>query len=272
MTLTRRQLLVAGLGGTVLVAGAGVGLASRPSVRGSLDGAVRRGETAVSRRFGPAAVPPPSSVTITVDPTRMLRPISPLIYGVAHANPDQLLTLGAQLNRWGGNPNTRYNWVNQAWNAARDWEFRNYGNDSDKPQPASYSTDQFVTDNLSVGAETVLTVPALGWVARNTDKQTQSVGVPADGGPPVTPDGDAIAAYDPTDNRQRTSVQSLARKIAAFVDAPEQGDGLVYQDEFVHHLVSRFGGADNGGVRYYVIDNEPDLWSSTRTPTSTRRK
>src|SRR3954447_15496992 len=103
MKLSRRQLLA---GGAVLAVGAGVGLASRPSVRGAVDTAVRRGETTVSRRLGPAAAPPPSSVTITVDPTRTLRPISPLIYGVAHANPDHLLTLGAQLNRWGGNPNT----------------------------------------------------------------------------------------------------------------------------------------------------------------------
>src|SRR4051812_491827 len=112
MTLSRRQLLV---GGAVLVAGAGVGLASKPSVRNVIDKASVRAETAVSRRIGSAAAPPPTTVTITVDPTRTLRPISPLIYGVAHANPDQLIGLGAQLNRWGGNPNTRYNWVNQAW-------------------------------------------------------------------------------------------------------------------------------------------------------------
>lgn len=262
MTLSRRQLLA---GGMVLAAGATVGLASRPSVRVVLETAARRGEVAVSRRFGPAAAPPPSSVTIRVDPTRILRPISPLIYGVAHASPDQLIALGAQLNRWGGNPNTRYNWVNSAWNAARDWEFRNYGNDSGKPQPAGSSTDEFVKANFGVGAETVLTVPAMGWVARNTDKQVQSVGVPPDGGPPSTADGDAIAGYDPTENRQRTSVQSLARKNAPFVDAPEQSGGPVFQDEFVHHLVGRFGAADGDGVRYYVIDNEPDLWSSTHT-------
>jgi hypothetical protein len=32
----------------------------------------------------------------------------------------------------------------------------------------------------------------------------------------------------------------------------------------VHHLVSRFGGGQ-GGVRYYAMDNEPDLWSTTHT-------
>jgi hypothetical protein len=262
MMLSRRQLLA---GGAVLLAGAGVGLASRPSVRGVVDAAVRRGETAVSRRIGPAAAPPPSSVTITVDPTRVLRPISPLIYGVAHADPDHLIGLGAQLNRWGGNPNTRYNWVNGAWNAARDYEFRNYGDDSGKSSAPGAASERFVQDTQGVGAEAVMSVPAMGWVARNTDKQVQSVGVPSDGGPPLTPDGETIAGYDPTENRRRTSAQSFARKNAPFVDGRDQGSGPVYQDEWIHQLVKRFGGANDGGVRYYVVDNEPDLWSSTHT-------
>ncbi len=79
-----------------------------------VEAVARRATTAVTRRVGHAAGPPPASVTITLDSARILRPISPLIYGVAHANPDQLVALGAQLNRWGGNPNTRYNWVSRA--------------------------------------------------------------------------------------------------------------------------------------------------------------
>ncbi|HYW86846.1 MAG TPA: glycoside hydrolase family 44 protein [Chloroflexota bacterium] len=202
-------------------------------------------------------------MTITIDSTRTLRPISPLIYGLAHAETEQLAALGARLNRWGGNPNTRYNWVNGAWNAARDWEFRNYGDDA--ASPPGFASDRFVSDNQSVGVETVLTVPAMGWLARNADKQVQSVDVPADGGPPLSLDVDAMAGYDPADNRKHTSVPSYARKNAPFVDLPERGDGPVYQDESIHHLVQRFGSADQGGVRYYVVDNEPDLWSSTHT-------
>src|ERR1041384_5808858 len=72
-------------------------------------GALSRRAVNVLERFGPGRAPPPSSVTISIDATRGVRSISPLIYGVAHANPDQLLALGATLNRWGGNPNTRYN-------------------------------------------------------------------------------------------------------------------------------------------------------------------
>jgi hypothetical protein len=46
------------------------------------------------------------------------------------------------------------------------------------------------------------------------------------------------------------------------VDQPSASAPAVYQDEWVHHLVSRFG---PGGVRYYAMDNEPDLWSSVHT-------
>src|SRR5579859_6660253 len=182
MRLTRRHLLASG---SLVLAGAAVGLASRPSVRGQLELGAQRAEAAVVRRLNrPSA--PPTSVAISVDAVRALRPISPLIYGVAHASPDQLVALGAQLNRWGGNPNSRYNWMANAWNAARDWEFRNYGDTSPNPEPPGQATDQFVAGNQGVGVETVLTVPALGWVARNTDKQVQSVGVPSDGGAPLS--------------------------------------------------------------------------------------
>ena len=32
------------------------------------------------------------------------------------------------------------------------------------------------------------------------------------------------------------------------------------QDEWVHHLVNKFGPASSGGVKYYAMDNEPEIW------------
>ncbi len=72
--------------------------------------------------------PPPSSIRVQIDASQPLRWISPLIYGVAAGGADELAATGASFNRWGGNPNTRYNWVlGNAWNTARDWQFNNYG-------------------------------------------------------------------------------------------------------------------------------------------------
>jgi hypothetical protein len=206
-----------------------------------------------------AQSPPPASVTIRVDPNVALRPISPLIYGLAHAKPEEVASTGATLNRWGGNPNTRYNWqVGNAWNAARDWEFRNYGADQPGSGGPSAVADQFIADNRREQLTSVMTVPSMGWVAKSGSKDLASTGVPAEGGPPLpdSPVG-AIAGYDPSVNRSITSVPSAPRKIGP------GARGVVYQDQWIAHLVQQFGTAAKGGVPFYAIDNEPDLWSYT---------
>jgi len=211
--------------------------------------------------------PPPHDVVLRIDTHRIIRPISPLIYGLAVASADDLAAAGATLNRWGGNPNSRYNWeVGNAWNAARDWEFRNYGSDNAAPAAPSLVADQFVSTNRAHHAASLITVPSIGWVARSANKDLAAVGVPAHGGPPVG-DGStgAIAGYAPTLNRQATSIQSLPRKNAPFTDPPDLNDSAVFQDEWVSHLLTRFGPADAEGVRFYAVDNEPDLWSVTHT-------
>jgi hypothetical protein len=208
-----------------------------------------------------------SGVILRVDTRAAGRPISPLIYGVAHASADDLAATGARLHRWGGNPNSRYNWeLGSAWNAARDWEFRNYG---DGREPAEYApsgaVDRFVALSRDRGAATYLTVPALGWVARDGSTETRSTGVPAGGGMPLGGPEGAIAGYDPAPSRETTSLRSLARKGAPFAFPPDLTDGVVYQDEWIAHLVDGFGPAAGGGVRYYAVDNEPDLWAETHT-------
>jgi hypothetical protein len=206
-----------------------------------------------------AQSPAPAAVTIRVDPGQVLRPISPLIYGLAHAKPAEIGSTAATLNRWGGNPNSRHNWQVNAWNAARDWEFRNYGDDSSQPGGPSSVADRFVADNIRQNVASILTVPSLGWVARSGNKQLASTNVPADGGPALAGTAGAIAGYDPTVNRSITSVPSAPRKIDG------SDNGTVYQDQWIAHLVKRFGAASAGGVQFYAIDNEPDLWSYTHT-------
>jgi hypothetical protein len=203
------------------------------------------------------AIPP--HIEIAIDPTADLHPISPYIYGVAKRDPGYVAGLGAALNRWGGNPSSRYNWViGHAWNAGDDWEFHNlnYG------VTAGSEADRFAAGNRSKGMASLITIPALGWVARSDRNSDQSTRVPADGGPASGPLGQ-IAGYDPTRNRQRTSVPSLASKPGPFVLDPDPDSSPIYQDEWVHHLVAKFGSAAQGGVRFYAIDNEPMLWSST---------
>ena len=196
-----------------------------------------------------------ATALVTVDSATPGTQISPLIYGVAFADANTLRQLGATVDRWGGNTATRYNWVTQSWNAARDWEFRN------KPGP---DADAFVSDALAANATPLVTIPTIGFVARDGNNATQSVKVPPTGGSPLSPGSARIAGYDPTVNRVATSVPSYAHKPTPFVDPPVSNPDAVYEDEWVHHLVSRFGSGSKG-VRYFAMDNEPDIWSSTHT-------
>ena len=204
------------------------------------------------------AAPTAATVAVTVSVNAGRHPISPYVYGMAFAPDDYLADLKLGVNRWGGNDKSRYNWVQgNADNAARDWEFRNrFASDASVPPGPSSAADKFVRGNKAQGAATLLTVPTIGWVARDSDNSHQSVGVPSP---------DKTAGYDPADNRNRTSVRSAARKNAPFSDAPTLAGGVVYQDEWIAHLKKTFGPATGGGVQFYAMDNEPDLWDSTHT-------
>jgi hypothetical protein len=254
----RRRLAVFLGAATVLVAMAGAGmLAGSPNLRAK----------ALHRLFGdvPNSVALLGStgdvenVLVRVDARAAGRPISPYIYGVAGADAQVMRELGATLNRWGGNPSSRYNWVNgHAWNAGRDWEFRNVnylGSDDS-------AADLFVAEALATGVVPLMTVPMIGWVAKSGRNEIRSVGVPVHGGPAIRPGSAAIAGYDPAPNRQLTSVVSLPRKPGPMVDHPDPASTTVYQDEWIHHLVTRFA-AQPAAVSLIAMDNEPDLWSET---------
>src|ERR1700682_3399226 len=63
-------------------------------------------------------------VRLSVDCAGPGHRISPLIYGTAHGGDGWWLS-GTSARRWGGNPNTRYNWeLGTAWNTAEDWFFK----------------------------------------------------------------------------------------------------------------------------------------------------
>lgn len=64
-----------------------------------------------------------------------------------------------------------------------------------------------------------------------------------DAGNGLKPDGSEITGNDPNDANTPKS--------------PE------FQQEFVKHLVQKWGTAAEGGLRYYVMDNEPVLWNGT---------
>jgi hypothetical protein len=195
-----------------------------------------------------------TAVTVVVDAAADRHAIDSRIYGVAFASPAQLSDLNVPTNRSGGNSTTRYNWQDDASNRAQDWFFESIGEDSGA---AGGSADRFVADAKSANAEAMITIPMIGWVAKlgpNRGKlasfsvaryglQQSTDPYMPDAGNGVRSDGSLITGNDPHQ---------------ANIPVDEQ-----FQAAWVRHLVSTWGMANDGGVRYYFLDNEPSIWFAT---------
>ena len=197
--------------------------------------------------------------------------ISPFIYGVADptsVDEDTLKWLGTTLARWGGNARSRHNWEINASNSGADNQFRNVAQGDTTPGSASLN---FLLRNDRIGAASILTIPTLGWVAKDGDNNTQSLGVPDHGGPATEKGSDSALTlfkdevwskpYDPSANRIRTSLHSFPAKGAPYSYPPDLADGKVYQDEWVAYL--RNNRPHEGLAPIYAMDNEPDLWADS---------
>ncbi len=208
----------------------------------------------------PSAAQP---IVVTVDPSADRRPISPLIYGVNLGSSGEFSALPYPLRRWGGNAVTRYNWTKDATNRASDWFFINLPESSDSTNlPDGSTADLWLDQTLGAGAEAILTVPMIGWTARDRVKrwgfsvakygpqqetECSASGWPSwceeDAGNGILLDGTPVADNDPHD----TSIEA----------------GPAFLQGWMGHLEGRFGPAEAGGVRYYALDNEPILWNHT---------
>lgn len=190
--------------------------------------------------------------TVKVDASAGRHPIDDRIYGVAFA-PDAttLADLNAPLHRSGGNAQTPYNWQLNADNKGADWFYESIGDASATPGERG---DTFVATSRQGGAEPLLTIPTIGWVAKlaaNRDKlasfsvakygaQQQTDQYMPDAGNGVLANGQSVTGNDPHDSQQ---------------PADE-----TFQKGWIAHLVQTWGKAGSGGVRYYLLDNEPSIW------------
>jgi hypothetical protein len=167
-------------------------------------------------------------------------PINPLIYGSAGGDWDS----GQTAQRVGGNPTSRYNWDLGVWNAANDWFYEN---------GKAVDLQQMLETSLAHGARTALTVPTLGWVA----KDAVSFGFPraqfpeqrkfdpyrSEAGDGHRADGSMIKPGPPT----QTSIAAPPELIGGWIRTLRDRD--------------RAHGTHS--VQMYILDNEPSLWDST---------
>jgi len=213
--------------------------------------------------FSIIAAPPPV-LSLTVNATAARQVISPLIYGINNYSTGSnsvdislMEELGVTVQRWGGNSTTRYNWQLDASNLASDWYFENsrIGTAAASALPTGSAVNSFISNNIKAGASSLVTIPMIGYVAKDGNLSTCGFSVAKyraqSGSDPyrpncgngIKPNGSFITGNSPSD----TSIAINTTFVTNWVD----------------YLVKTYGTASNGGVAYYNLDNEPDIWFST---------
>lgn len=201
------------------------------------------------------AVPGPAAaavgLTLSVEVSAARHAISPDVYGMNGGDPALVAELGMPVARWGGNASSRYNFRNHTYNTGSDWYFENIVAGPEN------TVESFVQTNRDRGIKQVVTVPLIGWVAKDSPQSHPfACGFPATGFPAQ----DSFDPWDPNCGNGRLNDANLTGAVPT--DTSIQVDAS-FAGEMVSHLVSQFGRAARGGVSIYQLDNEPVLWSST---------
>ena len=201
-----------------------------------------------------------ASATVSVDAQQNRHPISPLIYGVAFASSNLLADLNLPINRSGGNAETRYNWQFNAHNGAADWYFESA--DDGNATPAA-TADDFVANSRNGGAQAMMTISMIGWMPKLGSSRSKLSSY-------------SIAKYGPQTGRDSSWMPDAGNGIGTnltthtswLITTNDPNDAnfatnSTFQQSFVQHLTGRWGKSTNGGVRYYLMDNEHSIWFST---------
>ena len=196
-----------------------------------------------------------AAVIISIDANANRRAINPNIYGVAHATTAQLNDLNSPLNRNGGNNTTRYNWQLNADNRANDWYFESIAEPS---SIAGERSDTFIANSKAANAQAMLTIPMIDWIAKLGANRSKlaSFSIAKYG----AQTGNDWQWFPDAGNGVRTNGQ--------YVTGNDPNDANVasnsaFQQAWMQHLVGRWGSNSSGGLRYYILDNEPSIWHST---------
>jgi Glycoside hydrolase family 44 len=235
--------------------------------------------------FNPRTTPPPpppsgATVSVSVDLTSNVHPISALIFGVAYGNSTRNAQMGYTVDRWGGNSTTRYNWQVDVHNTASDYYFQNIVDGSGAGLPNNSTADQFIDAATTGGAEPLLTIPTIGY-APNAVRQKEwgfsifkygaQLGNECDepGSASYCQADSGNGECDPAVNTTGYCSAHPAGNPPGYITGNDRSDTSVaappsFEAQWIAHLQSRFGTAANGGVKLYTLDNEVMLWNSTQ--------
>ncbi|HYM11819.1 MAG TPA: glycoside hydrolase family 44 protein [Bryobacterales bacterium] len=195
------------------------------------------------------------AVTISVDANGNRHAISPYVYGMNYATAAQLADLNVLINRQGGNNTSRYNWQLNCDNRDNDWYFESIADSSSTP---AYRGDSFISDCKSNGAQAMLTIPMIGWVGKlgASRGKLASFSIAKYG----AQTGNDWQWFPDAGNGILTSGQYVTGNDPNDANVPSDS---TYQQGWMQHIVSTWGPASSGGLRYYILDNEPSIWFST---------
>lgn len=194
------------------------------------------------------------ALTLTVDARGEGRPISPYIYGVSYPPSSAYIKAGGiGLIRWGSTSASTYNWKLHATNPGEDWYFSN-GKGMNYQDPVTPC--DFLRRGIETDAAVLLTIPALGWVAKDTTSYSFSVAKYGpqeatrsdrpDAGNGLRPDRRPIRGNSPSD----AMIPAFASRRGG--EPPDS----VFADEWIRSLQQ----GCKGQVAFYAIDNEPEIW------------
>jgi len=198
------------------------------------------------------------AASVQVDANANRHPISPLIYGANWVDQATISDLNLSVNRRGGNATTTYNWQINATNRAGDWYFESLSEGDSAP---SASADFFINDTKAAGAQPMITIPMVDWVAKLgpnrsglTPYSVAKYGAQT-GSDPWWPDaGNGVRASDGVNITWNDPNDAYVPNSPAF------------QQQWVQYLVNTFGASSNGGVKYYLTDNEHGVWPWNHRP------
>ncbi len=222
----------------------------------SIDGVTLLGRTGPL----PTPLPPLAGPALTIDAQAARKTISPYIYGMNFASEELAAELRLPVRRWGGNATTLYNFKLDVHNTGSDWYFENIPEYNSNPAalPDGSSVDRTIDQDRLTGTQSIITIPLIGWTPKRRVEnhpydcsykvskygpQESVDGWDEDCGNGKDKNGKNITNNDPNDAYMPVTT--------------------AYIQEWVAHLVGKYGTAADGGVMFYNLDNEPMLWPYT---------
>jgi uncharacterized protein (TIGR03437 family) len=196
-----------------------------------------------------------SGPALAIDDAANRHPISPDIYGIndfSAGNQSLSAAMRISVRRFGGDATTRYNWLFDNYNSGSDYYFENYAyTDAGAAQlPNGSYFDSLVAGNHLTGAKTLGTIPIIGWTTKSR-AHACSFSVAKYG------KQDAVDPYSTDCGNGQSNKNWLANTDPH--DTSMTVDETFYAP-WIAHLIATFGPANQGGVRIWSLDNEPEWW------------